>query len=146
MPVVVTTLEQLAEHGAGAAVWRRMGRTGEQTLKAALDNPDGDILYRDQEARAATEDKRRRAAEREAERPVCNRCGAKFTDERWEETTARGGAWTAGDRSVCGTCHTDDVAREEAAAEAARLHAAAPPHAEDDPGPDRGRSWFRWRT
>ncbi|MFD7629785.1 hypothetical protein ACFV7Q_27810 [Streptomyces sp. NPDC059851] len=41
VPVLVTTLEQLQEHGADAAVWRRLGRTGEQTLTAALDNPDG---------------------------------------------------------------------------------------------------------
>jgi hypothetical protein len=39
--------------------------TGEQTLTAALDNPDGDVLYRDQEARADAEEERRRAAERE---------------------------------------------------------------------------------
>ncbi|WP_229819460.1 hypothetical protein [Streptomyces lateritius] len=32
VPVVVTTLEQLTEHGAGSAVWRRLGRKGEQTL------------------------------------------------------------------------------------------------------------------
>ncbi|MEU3412050.1 hypothetical protein ABZ760_12400 [Streptomyces sp. NPDC006658] len=29
VPVVVTTLEQLTEHGAGAAVWRRLGRAHE---------------------------------------------------------------------------------------------------------------------
>ncbi|MFI9630876.1 hypothetical protein [Streptomyces sp. NPDC052042] len=52
VPVVVTTLEQLQEHGADAAVWRRLGRKGEQTLTAALDNPDSDVLFRDQEARA----------------------------------------------------------------------------------------------
>jgi hypothetical protein len=46
VPVVVTTLEQPAEYGAGAAVWRRLGRTGEQTLTDALDNPDGCALYR----------------------------------------------------------------------------------------------------
>ncbi|MFF8036288.1 hypothetical protein [Streptomyces sp. NPDC016626] len=63
VPVVVTTLEQLQEHGADAAVWRRLGREGEQTLTAALDNPDGDALFREQEARADAEDKRRRAAE-----------------------------------------------------------------------------------
>ncbi|MEN8656176.1 replication-relaxation family protein [Streptomyces sp. 21So2-11] len=39
VPVVVTTLEQLTEHGADAAVWRRLGRTGEQKLTAALDIP-----------------------------------------------------------------------------------------------------------
>ncbi|MEV4342314.1 hypothetical protein [Streptomyces sp. NPDC049590] len=83
VPVVVTTLEQLTEHGAGAAVWRRLGRTGEQSLTDALDNPDGHALYRAQEARASAEDQRRRAAQREAQRPVCRRCGQKFTDERW---------------------------------------------------------------
>ncbi|MEW2623667.1 replication-relaxation family protein [Streptomyces sp. NPDC048106] len=144
VPVVVTTLEQLQEHGAGAAVWRRLGRKGEQTLTAALDNPDGDALYREQEARAGAEEKRRRAAEREARRPVCKRCGRKFTDQRWEETTART-AWKAGDRSVCGTCRADDVAREEAAAEAARLQTAAPPEPEDDQERGRGRGWFRRR-
>ncbi|WP_308432978.1 replication-relaxation family protein [Streptomyces chryseus] len=145
VPVVVTTLEQLTEHGADAEVWRRLGREGEQKLTAALDNPDGDVLFRDQEARADAAEERRRAAEREAQRPVCKRCGRKFTDQRWEETTARGGPWTAGDVSVCGTCRADDVARKEAAAEAARLQAAAP-EPEDDQEPDRGRGWFRRRT
>ncbi|AEY86838.1 hypothetical protein SHJG_8851 [Streptomyces hygroscopicus subsp. jinggangensis 5008] len=144
VPVVVTTLEQLQEHGADAAVWRRLGRKDEQTLTDALDNPDGDALYRRQYARAKAEDERRRAAEREARRPVCKRCGQKFTDQRWEETTART-AWKAGDLSVCGDCHADDVARKEAAAEAARLEAAAPPAPEDDPEPGRRRGWFRRR-
>ncbi|MFE4279746.1 hypothetical protein ACFRSX_34585 [Streptomyces goshikiensis] len=145
VPVVVTTLEQLMEHGAGAAVWRRLGRKGEQTLTDALDNPDGHDLYRAQEARADAQDKERRAAQREAERPVCTRCGRKFTDERWEEITVHRTAVRAGDKSVCGPCRADDVARQEAAAEAARL-AAATPEPEDDQEPDRGRGWFRRRT
>ncbi|WP_245877424.1 hypothetical protein [Streptomyces glaucescens] len=65
VPVLVTTLEQLQQHGADAAVWRRLGRTGEQTLTAALDNPDGDALYRRQAARADADEEQRRAAERE---------------------------------------------------------------------------------
>ncbi|MEV0981124.1 hypothetical protein [Streptomyces sp. NPDC049915] len=147
VPVVVTTLEQLQEHGADAAVWRRLGRTGEQTLTAALDNPDGDALSRDQEARAEAEDKLRRAAEREAERPVCKRCGQKFTDQRWEETTAHRTAWKAGDVSVCGDCHAGDVAREKATAEAARLQAAMPPEPEDDQELGRPRcGLFRRRS
>ncbi|MFJ6252699.1 MULTISPECIES: hypothetical protein [unclassified Streptomyces] len=146
VPVVVTTLEQLQKHDAGAAVWRRLGRSREQTLTDALDNPDGHTLYRAQEARAAAEDKRRRAAEREAQRPVCRRCGRKFSDERWEETTVHRTAVRAGDKLVCGPCRADDVAREEVAAEAARRAAAAPPEPEDDPGPERGRGWFRRRT
>ncbi|MFD8252939.1 replication-relaxation family protein [Streptomyces werraensis] len=146
VPVVFTTLEQLTEHGADSAVWRRLGRTGEQTLTAALDNPDGDALFRDQEARADAEDKRRRAAEREAQRPVCKRCGRKFTDQRWEETTTRT-AWKAGDLSLCSDCHADDVARKEAAAEAARIQAATPPEPEPehDQEPGKLRGLFRRR-
>ncbi|MFE4800476.1 replication-relaxation family protein [Streptomyces sp. NPDC056708] len=146
VPVVFTTLEQLQGRGADAVVWQRLGRADEQTLTDALDNLDGEDLYRDQIARAEAEEKRRRAAEGEAQRPGCKRCGQKFTDQRWEETTARGGAWTAGDLAVCGACHADDVAREEAAAEAARFQAAAPPEPEDDQGPGRDRGWFRRRT
>ncbi|MFC7900164.1 hypothetical protein ACFUV1_08405 [Streptomyces griseoincarnatus] len=145
VPVVVTTLEQLTEHGAGAAVWRRLGRDGERTLTDALDNPDGDALYRRQYARAEADAERRRAAEREARRPVCKRCGGKFTDERWEEITMHRTAVRAGDKSMCGPCHADDVTRQEAATEAARLEAAAPPAPEDDPEPGRGRGWFRRR-
>ncbi|MEV7077844.1 hypothetical protein AB0N88_04705 [Streptomyces sp. NPDC093516] len=146
VPVVVTTLEQLQEHGAGAAVWRRLGRTGEQTLTDALDNPDGHALYLAQEDRADAEDQQRRAAQREAERPVCKRCGRKFTDERWEEITVHRNAVRAGDKSVCSPCHADDVARQKAATEAARLEAAAPLAPEDDPDPGRGRGWFRRRA
>jgi hypothetical protein len=147
VPVVVTTLEQLQEHGADAAVWRRLGRKDEQTLTAALDNPDGDALYRRQYARAEAEHEWRRAAEREARRPVCKRCGRKFTDQRWEETTAHRTAWSAGDLSVCGTCHADDVARKEAAAEAARVQAATSPEPEHDHDQEPGklRGLFRRR-
>ncbi|MER5739704.1 hypothetical protein ABT117_29095 [Streptomyces sp. NPDC002262] len=126
-------------------MWRRLGRTGEQTLTDALDNPDGHTLYRAQEAGADAEDKRRRAAEREAQRPVCRRCGRKFRDERWEEITVHRTAVRAGDRTVCGPCRADDVARQEAAAEAARLGAAAPPEPQDGPEEERGRGWLRRR-
>ncbi|MEU9321728.1 hypothetical protein [Streptomyces sp. NPDC048295] len=93
------------------------------------DNPDSDVLFRDQEAR----------------RPVCKRCAQKLTDQRWAETTVRGGAWSAGNPSGRGTCHVDDVAREEAAAKSFCLRAAAPPEPDDDPEEERGRGWFRRR-
>ncbi|MFJ7199756.1 MULTISPECIES: hypothetical protein [unclassified Streptomyces] len=109
------------------------------------DNPDSDVLYRDQEARADAAEERRRAAEREARRPVGKRCGQKLTDQRWAETTARGGGWSAGNLSVRGTCHVDDVAREEAAAKSVCLRAAAPPEPDDDPEEERGHGWFRRR-
>ncbi|WP_338059756.1 replication-relaxation family protein [Streptomyces dengpaensis] len=148
VPVVVTTLEQLQEHGADAAVWRRLGHEGEVTLTAALDNSDGDALYRRQAARADAEEKQRRDAEREAQRPVCTRCGAKFTDERWEETSMRRRRWEAGDLGVCAACHADDVAREQAAAEAARAAAAvsAEPEADDGQEPGGLRGLFRRRA
>ncbi|MCX2928433.1 hypothetical protein [Streptomyces sp. NEAU-W12] len=49
--------------------------------------------------------------------------------------------------SVCGTCPADDVAREEAAAEAARLQAATPPEPEHDRDQEPGklRGLFRHR-
>ncbi|MFF8917311.1 hypothetical protein ACF08M_29375 [Streptomyces sp. NPDC015032] len=134
MPVPVTALEQLQKHGAGAVVRRRLGREGEQWLTAALDNLDSDVLCRRQTDRADAEEERCRAAEPEARR-ACSRCGAKLTDQRWEETATRGYAWRAGDPSACGSCHADDVARDEAAAAAARRQAAAPPEAEPAPLP-----------
>lgn len=54
-------------------------------------------------------------------------------------------AWQAGDTSVCGPCHADDVAREEAAAEAARLRAATPPEPEHDQELGKLRGLFRRR-
>jgi hypothetical protein len=39
--------KQLTEHGAAAAVWRRLGRAVEQTLTRST-SPDGENLYRDQ--------------------------------------------------------------------------------------------------
>ncbi|MFF8280686.1 hypothetical protein ACF05T_32220 [Streptomyces lateritius] len=38
--------------------------------------------------RAAEQQAVQKAAEREARRPVCTGCGAKFTDERWEAAQA----------------------------------------------------------
>ncbi|GGR70209.1 hypothetical protein GCM10010282_73390 [Streptomyces roseolus] len=124
------------------AVWRRPGRTWEQTLTATLDDPEGHALYRVQEALAEAEDERRRAAEREAEQPVCKCCGRKFSDERWEEITVYRTAVRAGHTSVCGPCRIDDVAREEAAAEAARRHAVITPDPEHDPEPGKLRGLF----
>ncbi|MFD7978680.1 hypothetical protein [Streptomyces sp. NPDC059071] len=77
---------------------------------------------------------------------LCKRCGQKFTDEQWEEITVHRTAVPAGDKSVCGPCRADDVARQEAAAEAARLETAAPPEPQDGREPGWGRGWFRRRT
>ncbi|KJY41550.1 hypothetical protein VR41_12120 [Streptomyces sp. NRRL B-1568] len=58
-------------------------------------------------------------------------------DQRRQETTARTGGWKAGDLSVCGTCHADDVAREKA--DAAWEPAPAQPEPEDDRDREPGR-------
>ncbi|WP_432128377.1 replication-relaxation family protein [Streptomyces sp. bgisy082] len=116
VPVVVTELERITADPAGAAgkVWRRLGREEWQTLGEALDNPDGERLYRVQWREAKRRREEREAAEREARRPVCTRCGTKFTDERWEYLLGRGRSW--GDRTdeLCGPCRDEHFARIEA--------------------------------
>ncbi|WP_193587815.1 hypothetical protein [Streptomyces sp. MBT27] len=63
MPVLVTTLEQLQEHGVGAAA---AGRTGEQMLAAAFDTLDGDALDREAACTDAHEQRRRPGPRRRA--------------------------------------------------------------------------------
>ncbi|MFJ9041915.1 hypothetical protein ACIRF8_35865 [Streptomyces sp. NPDC102406] len=77
-------LERITTDPAGAAgrVWRWLGRDQWQTLSEALDNPDGERLYRIEVEQSRQRQAERKAAEREAQRPVCARCGSKFSDER----------------------------------------------------------------
>ncbi|MEU2855636.1 replication-relaxation family protein [Streptomyces syringium] len=133
VPVVVTELERITADPAGAAgkVWRRLGRDEWQTLGEALDNPDGDRLYAVQREQARRRKAEREAAEREARRPVCTRCGAKFTDERWQETTRS--SWPGERDRLCGPCATEAADRAEVervarrqAEEAERAAAEAP--------------------
>ncbi|MFJ4007707.1 replication-relaxation family protein [Streptomyces sp. NPDC090023] len=133
VPVVVTELERITADPAGAAgkVWRRLGRDEWQTLTEALDNPDGERLYRRELRDAHRRQAKREAAQREAQRPVCSRCGTKFTDERWQET--RGSSWPGDWDGLCGPCaqHAADRAEAERAArrqaeEAERAAAEAP--------------------
>lgn len=99
---VVTELERITADPAGAAgaVWRRLGRDEWQTLPEGLDNPDGDRLYATQ---------RMEARDR---RPVCTRCGAKFTDERWQQV--RQSSWPGKWDDLCEPCAKESVARAEA--------------------------------
>ncbi|MCM9077362.1 replication-relaxation family protein [Streptomyces spororaveus] len=126
VPVVVAELERITADPAGAAgaVWRRLGREEWQTLPEALDNPDGDRLYAAQwkearDRRAEREAAEREAAEREAKRPVCARCGAKFSDERWQQV--RQSSWPGKWDDLCGECAKESVARAEAERAAQRL-------------------------
>ncbi|MFF6945892.1 replication-relaxation family protein [Streptomyces lavendulae] len=114
VPVVVTELERITADPAGAAgaVWRRLGREEWQTLPEALDNPDGDRLYAVKRREARDRRVEREAAEREAKRPVCTRCGAKFTDDRWRETERS--SWPGRWDDLCGACAEASVARADA--------------------------------
>lgn len=114
VPVVVTELERIIADPAGAAgkVWRRLGRDEWQTLTEALDNPDGDRLYAVQWKEAKRRQAEREAAEREAQRPVCTRCGSKFTDDRWQETTRS--SWPGECYRLCGSCAKQAADRAEA--------------------------------
>ncbi|MEE1943268.1 replication-relaxation family protein [Streptomyces sp. TRM 70361] len=133
VPVVVTELERITADPAGAAgkVWRRLGRDEWQTLSEALDNPDGDRLYAVQLREARRRQAEREAAHREAQRPVCTRCGNKFTDDRWQETTRS--SWSGERNRLCGPCAKEAADRAEAervarrqAEEAERAAAEAP--------------------
>ncbi|MFI5774509.1 replication-relaxation family protein [Streptomyces sp. NPDC051658] len=114
VPVVVTELERITADPAGAAcaVWRRLGRDEWQTLPEALDNPDGDSLYAAQRKEARDRRAEQEAAEREAKRPVCTCCGAKFTDERWQQV--RQSSWPGKWDDLCEPCARESVARAEA--------------------------------
>lgn len=133
VPVVVTELERITADPAGAAgrVWRRLGREEWQTLSEVLDNPDGERLYRVQLREARRRQAECEAAEREAQRPVCTRCGTKFTDDRWRETTRS--SWPGERDRLCGPCKREAADRAEAervarrqAEEAERAAAEAP--------------------
>lgn len=112
VPVVVTELEQLDAHGAGAPVWKRLGRNGWQTLTDALDNPDGDQLHAAERAEQSRRAEERAAAYRESRRPKCVRCGATFTDERWEQVEAARPRHSR-KNELCGPCLDRERIREE---------------------------------
>ncbi|MFF7534512.1 hypothetical protein ACFZB2_36225 [Streptomyces bobili] len=102
-----------------------------QTLREALDNPDGDRLYAVQLREARQRQAEREAAHREAQRPVCTRCSTKFIEERWQETTRA--SWPGEWDLLCGRCAREAADRAEAerlarrqAEEAERAAAEAP--------------------
>ncbi|WP_331719082.1 replication-relaxation family protein (plasmid) [Streptomyces sp. NBC_00289] len=68
IPLLATTLRQLAEHGPHGPVWWRYGHQSWQTLTDALDNPDDYRAYSVRtEARRQAEEAERERARREQE-------------------------------------------------------------------------------
>ncbi|WP_327372403.1 replication-relaxation family protein [Streptomyces sp. NBC_01216] len=102
IPIIATGLNQLRQHGPAGPVFLRFGRDHMQPLLEAIGNPRFEAAeareaeeakaraaaYQADVRRAAQEQAAKQAAEREARRPVCTGCGAKFTDERWEAAQA----------------------------------------------------------
>lgn len=102
IPIIAVGLKKLREHGPAGPVFLRFGRDHMQPLLEAIGNPRFEAAqarqaeeaktwaaaYQEQVRRAAQEQAAKQAAEREARRPVCADCGAKFTDERWEAAQA----------------------------------------------------------
>ncbi|MEU5092261.1 hypothetical protein [Streptomyces sp. NPDC021356] len=86
------------------------GRT--RLLRPALDNADGDRLYAVQWKEAKRHRAQREAAKREAQRPVCTRCGAGFTDERWQ--LVKRSSWPEKRDDLCGPCVTEAASGAEA--------------------------------
>ncbi|MEV0695439.1 hypothetical protein [Streptomyces sp. NPDC050388] len=103
LPIVVTGMKQLQEHGPAGAIFRHFGRPHNQTLLEAIGNPRREAqdarrraeyaarerAYKEQLRRAADQQR----AEREARRPVCADWGTRFTDARWKALEPAG--WDA---------------------------------------------------
>ncbi|MGW1917768.1 replication-relaxation family protein [Streptomyces sp. NPDC002076] len=114
LPVVVTGMKQLKEHGPAGAIFLRFGRPENQTLLDAIGNPRREAHdarqqaeyearereYKEQLRRAAEQQR----AEREARRPVCAGCGTRFTDERWKAIEPAG--WDVPRETHPRTCAT----------------------------------------
>ncbi|MER6501867.1 replication-relaxation family protein [Streptomyces sp. NPDC001455] len=102
VPIVAVGLRNLREQGSAGAVFARFGRDRPQPLLEAIGNPRLEAAdarareeararqeeYQARVRRAVQEQAAKKAAEREARRPVCAGCGARFTDERWEAARA----------------------------------------------------------
>ncbi|MFF5315539.1 replication-relaxation family protein [Streptomyces massasporeus] len=129
LPIVVTSMKQLKEHGPAGAVFRRFGRPHNQTLLEAIGNPRREAHDARKQAEYAArqrehqEELRRIAAqhraEREARRPVCAGCGTRFTDERWKAIEPTGwGTPRDTHPHLCDDCKQRAITVERQAAQA----------------------------
>ncbi|MGW9171066.1 replication-relaxation family protein [Streptomyces decoyicus] len=95
VPILVTTLDRLREHGPLGQVWFRFGHPTWQTLADALDNPDDERAFRRRQRRRdqlREQEERQRERERQEER------------ERWAAQEAAAEAAREPD-PVCQECH-----------------------------------------
>ncbi|MER0450073.1 hypothetical protein ABR738_36965 [Streptomyces sp. Edi4] len=118
IPTIATGLKNLSQHGPTGAVFLRFGRDHMEPLRGAIGNPRreaADTRAREETARAqreyqakvqraAQEQAAKKVAEREARRPVCADCGAKFTDARWEAAQVTDWGTPDSHPHLCDTC------------------------------------------
>ncbi|MFI1018235.1 hypothetical protein [Streptomyces sp. NPDC020965] len=121
IPMVATGLRNLREHGPAGPCFRRFGRPAHQTFLDAIGNPRLDAALaracQEQEARqeeyqAQLREIRERHAEREAHRPACDGCGARFTDARWKAAEAHPTPPPGWHPGLCEGCEAAAVEKE----------------------------------
>ncbi|MEU9064953.1 hypothetical protein AB0D13_40535 [Streptomyces sp. NPDC048430] len=149
IPIIATGLNNLGEHGPTGPVFLRFGRDHMQPLLDAIGNPRREAadareqeeyrLQREERKAQAQHAEEQKAAEREAGRPACTQCGAKFTDDRWTAAETYPGPGPGWYSNLCGLCEKHTVEAEQQA-EAKRQ--------EQDQVPEQKSSgWFsRLRT
>lgn len=120
IPIIATSLPKLREHGPHGPVFLRFGwRTPQQSPPSGSRGPAprrGQSCLKESRAeqrQVAAEQAARKAAEREAQRPLCTGCGARFTDDRWETASKMDwGTPTDSHPGLCDGCKQWAVADE----------------------------------
>ncbi|MET9880210.1 replication-relaxation family protein [Actinacidiphila glaucinigra] len=157
IPIVAVTLEELQEHGPAGRVFLRFGRTDMQTLTDAIGNPrreaaDAREREADKARQAAYEAEQQRkaeqkAAEREAKRPACAECGARFPDDRWEAARDYPDPSTHWHPTLCEDCESHARAAALQAEQAERERREQAEAAADAEAARRAGGWLaRFRT
>ncbi|WP_176742774.1 replication-relaxation family protein [Streptomyces agglomeratus] len=131
VPVIVTTLPRLQQHGPHGPIWWRYGHSTWETLEAALDNPDDYRAFsvREEERRLerrAQEEREQREREETTRRQkaaawACPACGRDvYSSDDWQSVPA------GSDCSVCTRAkERERQAAEQRAAEEAQAKAEA---------------------
>lgn len=162
VPIVATSLDLLREHGPAGRIFWRFGRgswsrESFQPLLDANGNPRQVAAEADQEARWKAEqeahqaEQQRRAeqeaAEREARRPVCADCGARFTDERWKASIAVDWGRRDSHPHLCDDCKARALEAERQAEQAERERQEQELQEEEAAQASKASGWLeRWRS